>query len=124
MKTLLCASEYSTAAEATRLLLLIFCLVVATAAARVLSKDRHVLSNGELVVRKPAPREQRSPPLLLLLRGISPTTCLEMIELYVENMMGLDAADYALSPAPGRDFIFVRLTQPLSKGEHRAAFCL
>lgn len=105
-------------------LLLIFCLVVATAAARVLSKDRHVLSNGELVVRKPAPREQRSPPLLLLLRGISPNTCLEMIELYVENMMGLDAADYALSPAPGRDFIFVRLTQPLSKGEHRAAFCL
>lgn len=95
-----------------------------TAAARVLSKDRHVLSNGELVVRKPAPREQRSPPLLLLLRGISPNTCLEMIELYVENMIGLDATDYALSPAPGRDFIFVRLTQPLSKGEHRAAFCL
>lgn len=87
----------------------------ASAAARVLSKDRHVLSNGELVVRKPAPREQRSPPLLLLLRGINPNTCLEMIELYVENMMGLDAADYALSPAPGRDFIFVRLTQPLSK---------
>lgn len=101
-----------------------FCWLVATAAARVLSKDQHVLSNAELIVRKPAPRDQRSPSLLLLLRGIRPNTCLEMIELYVENMMGLDAADYALSPAPGRDFIFVCLSRPLSKGGHRAAFCL
>lgn len=68
-------------------------------------------------MRKPLPRDQRSSsPLLLLLRGISPNTCQEMIELYVENMMGLDAADYALSAAPGRDFIFICLSQPLSKG--------
>lgn len=87
-----------------------------SAATRVLAKDRHVLSNSELRVRKPAPRDQLSPPpWLLLLRGISPSTCLEMVGLYVENMLGLDAADYALSPAPGRDFIFVCLSQPLSK---------
>lgn len=92
------------------------CWLVATAVARVLAKERHVLSNVELVVRKPAPRDQRRPPPPLLLRGINPNTCQEMIELYVENMMGLDAADYALSAAPGRDFVFVLLSQPLSKG--------
>lgn len=70
----------------------------------------------ELLVRKPAAGDQHGPPPLLLLRGLSPNTCQEMIELYVENMMGLDAADYALNGAPGRDYIFIRLSQPLSKG--------
>ncbi|XP_049890401.1 uncharacterized protein parp10 [Epinephelus moara] len=83
----------------------------AEAAARVLSKGHHVLLNVELSVRKPASKD----PCRLLLRGIKPSTSTEMIELYVENMMGLNAPDYTLYPSPGRDFILIHLSQPFSK---------
>uniref|UniRef100_A0A3Q3LXA6 RRM domain-containing protein n=1 Tax=Labrus bergylta TaxID=56723 RepID=A0A3Q3LXA6_9LABR len=83
----------------------------AEAAARVLDNGHHVLHNAELCVRKPATKD----PCRLLLRGINPKTSVEMIELFVENMMNLD--DYSLHPSPGRDLILIHLSQPFSKGE-------
>ncbi|XP_042369859.1 protein mono-ADP-ribosyltransferase PARP10-like, partial [Plectropomus leopardus] len=83
----------------------------AEAATRVLSKGNHVLHNVELTLRKPASKD----PCRLLLRGINPNTCTEMIELYVENMMGLNVPDYTLHPSPGRDLILIHLSQPFSK---------
>ncbi|XP_032379727.1 protein mono-ADP-ribosyltransferase PARP10 [Etheostoma spectabile] len=84
----------------------------AEAAAHVLSKGHHVLHNVELSVRKAASKDRCR---LLLLRGINPNTSTEMIELYVENMMGLNMPDYTLYPSPGRDFILIHLSQPFSK---------
>jgi len=86
--------------------------ITLTDAARVLSKGHHVLHNVELCVRRPASKDQYR----LLLRGINPDTSTEMIELYVENLMGLNMPDYTLYPSPGRDFILISLSQPLSKG--------
>lgn len=83
----------------------------AEAAARVLSKGHHVLHNIELSVRKPASKDR----CRLLLRGINPNTSSEMIELYVENMIGLNLSDYTLYPSPGRDLILIHLSQPFSK---------
>ncbi|XP_008300868.1 poly [ADP-ribose] polymerase 10 [Stegastes partitus] len=83
----------------------------AEAAARVLSKGHHVLHNVELSVRKPATKDR----CRLLLRGINPSTSTEMIELYVENMMGLNVNDYMLYPSPERDLILIHLSQPFSK---------
>lgn len=87
----------------------------AEAAAQVLSKEHHVLHNVELSVRKPATKD----PCRLLLRGINPTTNIEMIELYVENMMGLYTPDYTLQPSPERDLILIHLSQPISKDFQR-----
>lgn len=86
--------------------------ILLTAAARVLSKRHHVVHNSELSVRKPPSKDQSR----LLLRGVSPYTSTEMIELYVENMMDLNVTDYALIPSPEKDFILIHLSQPLSKG--------
>lgn len=83
----------------------------AEAAARVLSKGHHVLHNVELSVRRPAPKD----PHRLLLRGVNPNTSSEMLELYVENMMGLNVQDYNLQPSPGGDLILIHLNQPFSK---------
>uniref|UniRef100_A0A673ALY2 RRM domain-containing protein n=1 Tax=Sphaeramia orbicularis TaxID=375764 RepID=A0A673ALY2_9TELE len=88
----------------------------AEAATQVLSKEHHVLHNVELNVRKPASKD----PYRLLLRGINPTTCIEMVELYVENMMGLYTPDYTLLPSPKRDVILIHLSQPISKGPENA----
>lgn len=83
----------------------------AEAAAQVLSKGHHVLHNVELSVRKPASKDR----CRLLLRGINPNTSIEMIELYVENMMGLSESDYTLYPSPGGDLTLIHLSQPLSR---------
>uniref|UniRef100_A0A672GIL7 PAR14-like first RRM domain-containing protein n=1 Tax=Salarias fasciatus TaxID=181472 RepID=A0A672GIL7_SALFA len=84
----------------------------AEAAARVLSKGHHVVHNVELLVRRPAAKDPRR----LLLRGVNPGTSSEMIELYVENMMGLNTQDYTLLPAPGRDLVLIHLSQAFTKG--------
>ncbi|XP_029977063.1 protein mono-ADP-ribosyltransferase PARP10 [Salarias fasciatus] len=83
----------------------------AEAAARVLSKGHHVVHNVELLVRRPAAKDPRR----LLLRGVNPGTSSEMIELYVENMMGLNTQDYTLLPAPGRDLVLIHLSQAFTK---------
>lgn len=80
----------------------------AAVAARVLSKGHHVLHNAELSVRKPASKDPRK----LLLRGINPNTNTEMIELYVENTMGLE--DYNLYPSPGSDLILIQFYELLA----------
>lgn len=63
-------------------------------------------------MRKPASKDR----CRLLLQGINPNTSPEMIELYVENMMGLNVSDYTLYPSPGKDFILIHLSRPFSKG--------
>ncbi|XP_076013272.1 protein mono-ADP-ribosyltransferase PARP10 [Genypterus blacodes] len=83
----------------------------AEVAAQVLSKVHHVLHNAELTLRKPPSKDQ----CRLLLRGLNPSTCTEMLELYVENLMGLDVEDYTLYPSPGKDVVLIQLNQPLSK---------
>uniref|UniRef100_A0A673ZZA4 Poly [ADP-ribose] polymerase n=2 Tax=Salmo trutta TaxID=8032 RepID=A0A673ZZA4_SALTR len=83
----------------------------AEVAARVLSKGPHVLHNAELTVRKPACKD----PWRLLLRGVNPTTSQELVELYVENMMGMDIDDYTLYPSPGRDLVLVHFHQAFNK---------
>lgn len=93
--------------------------IILTAAARVLSKGHHVVHNVELSVRKPASKDR----CRLLLRGINPNTSTEMIELYVENMMGLNVPDSAtLYPSPRRDLMLIHLSQPFSKGELNTFF--
>lgn len=87
-------------------------LNILTVAAQVVSKGHHVLHNVELIVRKAAPKDS----CRLLLRGINPSTITDMIELYVENMMGLEGGDYTLHPSPERDLILIHLSQPLSRG--------
>ncbi|KAM6958838.1 protein mono-ADP-ribosyltransferase PARP10 [Aplochiton taeniatus] len=78
------------------------------AASRVLSKGCHVLHNAELTVRKPASKD----PCRLLLCGVNVNTSMELVELYVENMMVLDVEDYTLYPSPGRDLILIHLHTP------------
>lgn len=79
----------------------------------MLSKGHHVVHNVEMTVRKPASKDRRR----LLLVGVDPSTDNDMIELYVENLMGLDDDnDYTLYPSPGRDLVLIQLSQPLTKG--------
>lgn len=73
-----------------------------------------MLHNTKLSVRRPASKDRYS----LLLRGLNPDTVTEMIELYVENMIGLNDSDYTLHPSPEREMILIKLKQPLSKGRH------
>lgn len=84
--------------------------IILTAASQVLSKGHHVLHNVELTVRKPASKDR----CRLLLQGLNPNTNIDMIELYVENMMGV--RDFTLYPSQGGDFILIHLSQPFSKG--------
>ena len=52
----------------------------------------------------------------MLLRGVNPTTSMDLVELYVENMIGLDMEDYKLERFPGKDLVLIHLHQPFSKG--------
>ncbi|KAJ3609479.1 hypothetical protein NHX12_024000 [Muraenolepis orangiensis] len=81
-----------------------------TVAARVLSKERHYIFNTDLSVRRPAMKDQRR----LLLSGVRPSTCTELVELYVENLMQLDTGEYTLTPSAGRDTVLIHLHQPLA----------
>lgn len=83
----------------------------AEVAAQVLSKEHHVLHNVEISVRRPATKD----PCRLLLKGLNPTTGIDMVELYVENLMGLSESDYTLHPSPDRDLILIQLSQPLEQ---------
>ena len=83
-----------------------------TVAARVLSKEQHVVYNAEITVRRPVLKDQRR----LLLCGLQPNTCMELVELYVENVMEVDVDEYTLTPLLGRDALLVYLHQPLATG--------
>uniref|UniRef100_A0A8C6T9Q0 RRM domain-containing protein n=1 Tax=Neogobius melanostomus TaxID=47308 RepID=A0A8C6T9Q0_9GOBI len=84
----------------------------AEAAARVLSKEHHVVHNVELSVRKPASKD----PCRFLLKGINPSTCIEMIELYVENLLNVNVPEYTLLPSTDNKLILIQLSQPLAQG--------
>lgn len=84
-----------------------------TAAARVLSKEAHSLQNTDMRVRKSACKDQ----CRLLLRGFVPSTSVDVIELYVENTLGLKLEDYELHFPPARDSALIQLRQPLSQGD-------
>uniref|UniRef100_A0A3P9HNI6 PAR14-like first RRM domain-containing protein n=2 Tax=Oryzias latipes TaxID=8090 RepID=A0A3P9HNI6_ORYLA len=84
----------------------------AQAATRVLSKGAHSLHNVKLQVRRPPLKD----PCRLLLRGINPNTSMEMVELYVENVMDLNVGEYTLFPSLGGDVLLIQLSQPISTG--------
>ncbi|XP_072531780.1 protein mono-ADP-ribosyltransferase PARP10 [Salminus brasiliensis] len=81
----------------------------AEVAARVVSKDSHSLSGGKLIVRKKPPKDCGK----FVLRGLSPSTSLEMVELYVENLTGID--EYTLYPSAGRELVLLHVHKPLTE---------
>ncbi|XP_061112267.1 protein mono-ADP-ribosyltransferase PARP10 [Conger conger] len=85
----------------------------AEVAARVLAKERHVLQGFLLTVRKQALKD----PGKLLLRGMHPSTNLELLELYVENVTGMKDGDYTLYPSKGKDLALIHFHKPISKEE-------
>lgn len=87
----------------------------AEAAARVLSKEHHVVHNVELSVRKPASKD----PCRFLLKGINPSTSIEMIELYVENLLNLNVPEYTLLRSPDNKLVLIQLSQPLAQDFQR-----
>lgn len=93
--------------------LLLSTWIVSTAAARVLSKEVHALQNTDLRVRKAACKDR----CRLLLRGFSPSTSVDFLELYVENSLGLNLEEYELYFPPARDSVLIQLRQPLSQGD-------
>lgn len=87
--------------------------IILTAAARALSKEGHALQNTELRVRKPPRKDQHR----LLLRGLGPSISDDLIEMYVENILGLNLEDYQLYFTPARDSVLIQFRQPLSQGD-------
>uniref|UniRef100_A0A3B1JK99 RRM domain-containing protein n=2 Tax=Astyanax mexicanus TaxID=7994 RepID=A0A3B1JK99_ASTMX len=82
----------------------------AEVAARVLSKASHSISNSQLTVRKKPSKDHGK----FVLRGLSPNTVLDMVELFVENLTGTD--EFSLYPSPGRDLVLIHLRNPLTEG--------
>ncbi|KTF88895.1 hypothetical protein cypCar_00027970 [Cyprinus carpio] len=83
----------------------------AETAARVVSKS-HVLQNTKLTVRRKPPKD----PGKLLLKGLSPQTSLDHVELYVENVTGMDCeTDFILYESPKKDLVLVHLKKPLDR---------
>lgn len=81
-------------------------------AARVVSKDSHTLSNATLIVRRKPPNDRGK----FVLRGISPSTSLELMQLYVETLTGLSSEDYILYSSAGEGLVLIHLRKPLSLG--------
>uniref|UniRef100_A0A8C2IBB8 RRM domain-containing protein n=1 Tax=Cyprinus carpio TaxID=7962 RepID=A0A8C2IBB8_CYPCA len=81
-------------------------------AVRVVSKT-HVLQNNTLMVRRKPPKD----PGKLLLKGLNPHTSLDYVELYIENVTGMDCeTDFILYPSPNKDLVLVHLKNPSGKG--------
>ncbi|TTI15323.1 Poly [ADP-ribose] polymerase 10 [Bagarius yarrelli] len=76
-------------------------------AARVVQKDTHKLSNGQLIVRKKPPKDDGK----LVLRGLPPNISHEVLELYIENLTGIESDDYSLHLSPGKDLVLIHLHQ-------------
>ncbi|KAI5085305.1 poly [ADP-ribose] polymerase 10, partial [Silurus meridionalis] len=83
----------------------------ADAAVKVVEKGSHTLSNATLIVRKKPWKDVGK----LLLRGLSLTTSRDMLELYVENLTGIESDHYTLYPSPGKDLVLVHLHQPAAE---------
>ncbi|XP_028820578.1 protein mono-ADP-ribosyltransferase PARP10 isoform X2 [Denticeps clupeoides] len=82
----------------------------AEVAARVLSKDSHVLSGVTLTVRRKASKD----PQRLLLHGLDPATSDELVEMYVENLMEVEPEEYALYRSAGNNLTIIHFHQPYS----------
>ncbi|KAJ8334239.1 hypothetical protein SKAU_G00398780 [Synaphobranchus kaupii] len=85
----------------------------AEVAARVLAKAPHMLQGVGLTVRKKASKD----PGKLLLRGINPSTSLDLLELYVENVTGMKDGEYTLYPSQWKDLVLIHFHRPISKEE-------
>lgn len=93
------------------------CVCVCLVAARVLQKGSHTLSDAKLIARKKPPKDDGK----LVLRGVSASTSRDMLELYVENLTGLESDSYTLYQSPGKDLVLVHLHQPAAEGQRVAA---
>lgn len=78
-----------------------------------MQKGSHSLSDGKLLVRKKPQKDHGK----LVLRGLSLSTSHDMLELYVENLTGIESDDYTLYLSPGKDLVLIHLHQPAAEGE-------
>lgn len=92
--------------------LVLYLCDLSTDAARVCSKGPHVLDGATLIVKQKAPND----PLRFLLCGLHPRTSTELVELYVENVIGVDSDEYTLFPSPEKNLVLIQFLQPLSEG--------
>ncbi|MCJ8745997.1 hypothetical protein PDJAM_G00136690 [Pangasius djambal] len=83
----------------------------AEAATRVVQKGSHTLSDAKLIVRKKPPKDHGK----LVLRGLSVSTSRDMLELYVENLTGIESDNYTLYLSPGKDLVLIHLHQPVAE---------
>ncbi|MCI4391759.1 hypothetical protein PGIGA_G00138000 [Pangasianodon gigas] len=83
----------------------------AEAATRVVQKGSHTLSDAKLIVRKRPPKDHGK----LVLRGLSLSTSRDMLELYVENLTGIESDNYTLYLSPGKDLVLIHLHQPVAE---------
>ncbi|XP_066531615.1 protein mono-ADP-ribosyltransferase PARP10-like [Hoplias malabaricus] len=90
---------------------LVFVVMLRVIAARVVSNNSHTLNDEPLKVRRKPPTDSGK----FLLRGLSPRTSLDTVELYVENLTVLDSEDYSLFPSAGKDLVLIHLQKPLSQ---------
>ncbi|XP_064410020.1 protein mono-ADP-ribosyltransferase PARP10 [Latimeria chalumnae] len=79
----------------------------------VLQKAEHVLQGHVLSVRRAPPKD----PGKLVLRGLKPQMTSETLELYIENISGLECGQYTVHFSPGRDLALIQLLRPLSPEE-------
>lgn len=66
------------------------------------------MQNTTLSVGKKAPHD----PKRLLLRGINPTTNLEMVQLYVENVTNVDSDEYSVIRSVKGDLALITFQNP------------
>ncbi|KAJ8273298.1 hypothetical protein GJAV_G00099970 [Gymnothorax javanicus] len=85
----------------------------AEVAARVLTKEPHVLQGAVLRTRRKASKD----PGKLLLHGVKPSTSLDLLELYVENVTGMREGDYTLYFSQGNDFAVIHFRIPITREE-------
>ncbi|KAJ7338280.1 hypothetical protein JRQ81_011042 [Phrynocephalus forsythii] len=87
----------------------------------VLSRATHLLQEARLDVQPAAPRDDGK----VVLRGLSPLTSRDLLELYVERLLDCERGDYSLYRSPAGDRALVQLPQPLSQaGEGSAPLSL
>ncbi|XP_066481709.1 protein mono-ADP-ribosyltransferase PARP10 [Tiliqua scincoides] len=85
-------------------------------ARRVLSRPEHCLQDARLLVEAAAPRDDA----LLLLRGLSPRSSLDLVELYVERLLDCERGRCSVLRSPAGDRALVRLPEPLGHAEFLA----
>nr|XP_056710557.1 protein mono-ADP-ribosyltransferase PARP10 [Euleptes europaea] len=85
-------------------------------AQRVLSQSSHALQGAELMVQPAPPRDYGK----LLLQGLSRQSSQELVELYVERLLGCQDGQCSLRRSPAGDQALVLLPQPITQAEFLA----